>query len=179
MNTENCSMRYALLKLEDTRTQVKQSVMRGDHLVPTKYQKITGSTGWSSAESEADTKMSKTKNTQRESSVHTGIDTATEDRGKQEHAATTEGRLDPLKILQKNSGNSYPPNLEGRQATLREIAEWLSKEEGVYISPQSMGYILKVLRKKVQDLLFQDPYIRDYLFDQGFDYVLKEDSQCT
>jgi hypothetical protein len=42
-----------------------------------------------------------------------------------------------------------------------------------------MGYILKVLRKKVQDLLFQDPYIRDYLFDQGFDYVLKDDSQCT
>lgn len=124
-------------------------------------------------------RMSKTKTTPKESSVPTGTDTATEHHGKPKHAATTAVQRDLSKVLQGGIGKSPPPTYEGKPVSLGEIGEWLSKETGVEISPQTMFYIVEQLKKKVRLLLFKDPHIRDYLWDNNFEYLTKDDSECT
>ena len=79
-------------------------------------------------------------------------------------------------LLQRDVGIASPPEYEGVPVSLVRIAEWLSEDEGVRISVQTLNNNIDKLLKKLQVELFKDPVIRGYLFDNGLDFVTRSDT---
>lgn len=119
--------------------------------------------------------MSGEKSTQSRSSVPTGTDGAGKAHGKPERGPITAARWERGKLLLKDTGKKCPIELNGRDvATWAEITDWISDEEGYPIQRQSVQKAFESTMKRIGELLIQDPYVRDWLIDNGIEIPVSE-----
>ena len=122
--------------------------------------------------------MSNKKSTQKESSVPTGTDGAETDHGKLGHARITGGRWDRGKLLQKDTGKPCPIVLKnGETATWRQIADWISEEEGTKIPHQTVQRAFDATLIRLKKSLMEDPFILSYLRDNNFNIPEEEEKE--
>mgnify|MGYP003647228768 CR=1 FL=1 len=74
-----------------------------------------------------------------------------------------------LDRLQCDTMKVSPPVYRGEPVPWREIAEWISKEDGEPITPEQVRRLTRRLLSHIMHQLIDDPELRDWAFENGID----------
>ena len=69
-------------------------------------------------------------------------------------------------LLQKKSSGTCPLTYNGSPVPWREIADWISDEEGYFVCDQTVRNNFNAVLERLKEKMLEDPYIRDWLDDR-------------